>query len=310
MFGKKLSMVTFFEAPTVARMASLLESGANLGQAFASDPPFARLVLARPCFFCGLMPLFRALMLRLPEDQPVFAVSVLDTSTLPVPYRLEDLAAHYLEVIRKVHPVGPCAFFGWCRDGVLAYEMAQQVFAQHGSTPLVVMVDSFVPAGMRAESRWAVRKERVRYHFANISALNARQSVEYTRQRFETIAGNIRAWSWRALYKSQLRAGRRANHVSQAVEQITRFVVREYRPRRFEGRVLLLRARKRASSAGAALGWRELVPDLQVVDVPGNHTDIFLEPNVEVMANAIDDQLLAFHRASGGREPEPVLERI
>ncbi len=299
-FGEKLPLTSFFEAPTIARMASLLEPGPH-SIAPSQVIPIRSSGSRPPLFILGPLPLFRALMLRLPEDQPVFVVSVPDNSTLPVPYRLEDLAAHYLEVIGKVHPAGPYAFFGWCKDGVLAYEMAQQVFAKGESVPLVVMIETFVPVSMRSEGRWAARKERLKYHFASISTMDALQRVEYIRQRGETIASDIRACTWRVLYKSHLRAGRRVNQVLRSAEQVVRLMVREYRPRRFEGSVLLIRAQKRPSGDGAALGWRGLVSDLEVVDVPGGHTDLFVEPNVEVMANAIGGRLLAFHRASISR---------
>jgi thioesterase domain-containing protein len=296
-FGKKLTLVNFFEAPTIAQMVSLLESGGN-SIAPSKVIPLQSSGSRPPIFLLGPQPLFRALTLRLPENQPIFAVSVLDTGTLPVPFQLQDIAAHYIKVIDEFRPTGPYTLMGWCNDGVIAYEMAQQLRGQPDRVPLVVMFESFNPANRHERASWPARKNRLKFHLSNITRLDTRRALEYCHERVRTIAENIRTQAWRALYNLHLRSDRRLNQGLTDSGQIRGLAVSEYRTQPYQGAVLLVRAQKRPSGAWAdpASSWREFVPNLKVEDVPGNHKDMFVEPNVEVMAAALDAELLRLRR--------------
>ncbi|HLV20565.1 MAG TPA: hypothetical protein VKZ49_06780, partial [Polyangiaceae bacterium] len=59
-----------------------------------------------------------------------------------------------------------------------------------------------------------------------------------------------------------------------------------YRARRYEGRVILFRADRVAEvfqHVGPTLGWDGLLPGLEIVEVPGTHDSLILEPNVSVL---------------------------
>ena len=60
-------------------------------------------------------------------------------------------------------------------------------------------------------------------------------------------------------------------------EQILTLAVSQYVPAAYDGRVIVVRPQSRPSGthADAAHGWRRVAGDLRVVDVPGNHRDIF-----------------------------------
>lgn len=55
----------------------------------------------------------------------------------------------------------------------------------------------------------------------------------------------------------------------------------------YDGRSLLLRARDALEQTDASNGWAELIPDLEVVDVPGNHMTVLLPHNIVVGMPAI-----------------------
>jgi thioesterase domain-containing protein len=72
-----------------------------------------------------------------------------------------------------------------------------------------------------------------------------------------------------------------------------------YHPRPYQGEVLLFRARlvdEIYRHMGPTLGWAELVPKLKIVEVPGGHDSLVLEPNVQVLSGHL---AAAIARATG-----------
>jgi thioesterase domain-containing protein len=77
---------------------------------------------------------------EMPEDQPFYGIEPegLDgkkfrRSTIP------QMAAHYLNEIRKVQPHGPYQISGYCFGGLVAFEMAQQLLTQGEPASLVAL---------------------------------------------------------------------------------------------------------------------------------------------------------------------------
>ena len=289
-FGAKLPLVSFFIAPTAGRMLELLNSPGGALPASQVIPLWttgsrAPLVLVDP------HQIYRPLTLRLPADQPIYGLSLFDASTLPAPFRLEQIAARQVDALRRFHAAGPLVLAGWCAEGVLAYEMAQQLRALGTEVALLVLFDSYNPAA-QGGGPW-LRRERLRYHIAAASRLGAAQVLAYGRDRLRTLAKRIRTESWRAGYRRRIQSGRDIDPNLREPAQILALAATEYSPQPYLGPVLLFRPQSRpaGSFADAAFGWSELVPRLRTVDVPGNHKDMFQEPNVETMAAALEDLL-------------------
>jgi amino acid adenylation domain-containing protein len=294
-FGKRLTLASFFEAPTVAQMVAHLESGGVAPSAIIRLQPGRT---ECPLYLLHPSPIFRALTLALPEELPVRLVAAFHSTGLSEPYRLEDLAARQLAAIREFQPEGPFALAGWCADGVLALEMARQMKERGESVPLVAMIDSFNPARSRRRGRLSAagviavaKANRLRYHLANLSGLTAAQAADYARQRWESAGFRARTALWRAMYDFR---GRPVE--TPTVEQIMYYAIRQYEARPYAGRVLLFRAAQRPAGdyADPAAGWRGLLSRMEVCDVPGGHRDVLVEPNVQVLATRLAERLAAF----------------
>src|SRR5437764_11327694 len=79
-------------------------------------------------------------------DQPLYGLVHQTQDGKPWPYtRLEDIAAHYLKVIRTVQSEGPYFLGGFCIGGLLAFEMAQQLHRQDQEVGLLVLLDPTRP---------------------------------------------------------------------------------------------------------------------------------------------------------------------
>jgi thioesterase domain-containing protein len=292
-FGKRLTLASFFEAPTVAQMAGHLRHGAQV--AAGRVIPVRSGTGGMPLYVLHPSPIFRSLILGVPKGLPVRLLSVFDTAGLPWPCRLEDIAGRQTEAILRDRRNGPVAIAGWCADGVLALEMARQFVQRGESGPLVVLIDSFNPARLRrggrlksVQARGVRRARRLLFHLANLSALNAAQAADYVAERWRSVETGTRLQIWRWMYE------RHAQGVGdRTAEQLMQSCLQRYEPRPYPGPVILFRARVRASGALAdpAEAWKPLLPGLEIVDVPGNHQEIFNEPNVHVITEYLASRL-------------------
>jgi amino acid adenylation domain-containing protein len=288
-FDARLPLESLFLAPTVARMLELLNREASRAPSPRVIP--LRIGTRRVPLVMVPQALFHPLVLKLPSEQSICSVAFLDTSALPAPFNLQQIAARHVDVLLRFNTGGPLALAGWCAEGVLAYEMAQQIRARGIDVPLLVLFDSY-NAAAHPNASWLSR-ERVRYHLAAASQLPAGSLLTYGRDRLRTVAERFRTKAWRARYRRELMTGQGAAASLRHPDQLLALAAKEYSPQPYSGAVLFFRPQSRPAgdAADAASGWRELAPRLRVVDVPGNHVEMFREPNVAVMAEALDAAL-------------------
>ncbi|MGV2073134.1 MULTISPECIES: non-ribosomal peptide synthetase [Rhizobium/Agrobacterium group] len=137
-----------FETPTIAALAVHLDEA-------SSGSPLIEPVLAirakgeRPPLFCihpvlGLGWSFFSLAQHLSEDVPVYALQsdgLHDLAALP--RSIEDMAALYVQRIRKIQPQGPYHLLGWSLGGLIAHEMTRQLQAEGQAIAFLGMMDSY-----------------------------------------------------------------------------------------------------------------------------------------------------------------------
>jgi thioesterase domain-containing protein len=280
-FNRRLTVAALFEAPTVARMAELVRAG---GIPFSKVIPVRSATAGLPVYVLHPGPLFHPLIEAMERGRPVQILSVFDHTTLPYPLRLHNIAARQIESILGFQGEGPLSLVGWCADGMLAYEMALQLRAAGREVPLVVMLDTFNAAGVRATGleKWKHNAIRLR------NALYAPSSRMAAAVRFR-----LNSIASRARYRYQLLQNQSDSRGLRDATEALRIAVGEYVPPPYPGRVLLIRAERPTDEIGidAARGWRAIVPDLVVRDVPGGHEDMFAPRNAAVLAGIIAAEL-------------------
>jgi hypothetical protein len=123
-FGIRLPVVSVFQAPTIAAMASMIEHRSQTSAAIFPIQPEGSL----PPFFCvGATPLFLGLGSRLNPKRPFLGLAVPVNAVESGVRMLEELAGPMAAAIRERQPQGPYVLGGWCVAGVLAYEIARQL---------------------------------------------------------------------------------------------------------------------------------------------------------------------------------------
>ncbi len=311
-FQERLPLTTLFEAPTIEKMAARLRGGsapksfpgAFVIQPFGSKAPF---------FQVGSYLNFRHLRLRLGSERPLFGVPGPDPEELNPPYRLEDLAAYHVKVIRDLQPEGPYHVGGWCLHGVVALEVAQQLLRLGQQVALLVLFDTHNPSTLTHVAKAEVRRilvrgllESSRFHLATLRSLPSQARAAYLRERLETLAFKLDAAVWEKQYSLRTRFGASNPGKSRSIDQIIYIAARSYEPQPYPHPAVLFRPQLRYARHhdGPLFGWENVIPGLTVEDVPGGHIEMFEEPNVAVVAAKLRERLASPGRDSAEHEQD------
>ncbi|HEX6039914.1 amino acid adenylation domain-containing protein [Longimicrobium sp.] len=151
--GVELPLAALFEHPTVRGLAERVDGGAGSrawSPLVAIQPDGGRV----PLFFVhpvgGEVLCYADLARALGPDQPFYGLQAGDLTRLgETEASIEEMAARYVEAIRRVRPRGPYLLGGWSFGGFVAFEMARQLAAQGEAVPLVTMIDTRGPGERR-----------------------------------------------------------------------------------------------------------------------------------------------------------------
>lgn len=265
-------LTLFLHAPTIRKMAGLLEmKDLNLPSAsLTAIQPSG----SRPPFFCvhacsGEILFLTSLAHHLGQEQPFYALRAqgLDENTQPYT-RVEDMATHYLREILAIQPEGPYLLGGAGVGGVVAWEIAQRLMLQSKKVSLLSLVDSVVP-------KTSISKKRILEHYLQRLWFYA-ENREFFR---------IAKWFLDSQLRRRFKRKSRVDLVWELVEK----AANEYRLQVYAGDVVILMSKKRpgfSNDPNARIDpWRPFVTGkLHTYVVPGEHLDVFKEPNVQVLA--------------------------
>ncbi|MCX6635821.1 MAG: amino acid adenylation domain-containing protein, partial [Acidobacteria bacterium] len=311
-FGVRLSVPSLFEAPTVEQQAALLRGGRETHatrRVYVLEPGAGE----QPFFLMDAGPLFRELARSLKTGQPVLGLWLGDCGNLPVPFRIEDLAAIAAGILREVQPSGPYVLGGWCASGLLAYEVAQQLQAAGETVDLLVLFDVFNPARWRAlgaagraRVRLRARGTKLGYHLARLFRMDSKAVLAYLDERFEEMRVQFHQRRSLLAYRAALRAGQPVAGALRDLEQVIYLAAQRYTPKPYSGRVAFFRGAERpvVEEWDPAAGWRELwTDDVRLDDIPGGHVTMFHPPGVNMMAERLRHLLGGCRERSGPAMP-------
>jgi thioesterase domain-containing protein/acyl carrier protein len=320
--GVEISLSALVEAPTVARLAQLIQGRA----------PRDSMVLIRagegglPVFLVhdgdGETLLYRNLALRLDRRHAVFGLNPRALPGVPMAHtRIRDMAAYHIEKIRSAQPHGPYVLGGMCAGGVIAFEMALQLQAQRERVAMIALLDAADPAA--ALKPWRSAKDRLGRMAGELRRAQQESAIRRVTSFARSVARKLRNFVayqvgkiWREtrervrlrLLRASLDRGRRPPELLGQISATVTYLYaeREYRPQRQlqDGALVLFRATHGEGIDApfiefyedSLLGWNSRSPrGVRAVDAPGGHTSMLQEPHVDVLARrvqaAIDESL-------------------
>ncbi len=156
-FGKKLPLSALLQAPTIEKLAKLISREGDTNSSSWLNPPQPG--NSRPILFCippagNSLLGFANLVRHLGKDQPFYVPQPLGLEAETTPHeRVEDMAAHYIQEIQTIQPVGPYYLGGRCFGGIVAFEMARQLVEQGEKVALLALIDGGLPPNIYCKIR-------------------------------------------------------------------------------------------------------------------------------------------------------------
>jgi acetoacetyl-CoA synthetase len=287
--GVKLPITFIYEAPTIAQMASRLESAEPTGRSNlvkikdngAGTPLFVVHGLG------GDIGEIVRLCRRIRTRGCVYAISAcgLDGRSAPL-NSVPEMAATYLRAIRSTQPKGPYRLCGYSFGGLVAFEMAKQLRAAGELADPLILLDTTVDE--RYWPRWAWVKIMcavVQKNLRDVRRIPLGEIRLYARER-------LRRFSNRIGYRRGSRAGTSMTIESAdippelvRVREAALEAMTTYKPTDYRGDIVLLRCTDRDPlSYDAAPLWASVSRRLVIYDVPGNHRTMIYDPALDTVA--------------------------
>jgi thioesterase domain-containing protein/acyl carrier protein len=305
-FGVGMSLATLLQAPTIEDLAARIIAEKNsaadalrLRDGEWEHPedqvfPLRREGALPPLVLIDAGPMYRPLVRKLGNDQPVWGVALPRLSDLPKPFTVKDIAANLVEALCASPVKGSYCLAGWSTAGVIAYEMAQQLKARGKEVLVLILFDTNSPAYMRKYhglSKLPVRIffffEKLFYHrrrLHHMSLVNVWRHFRERTKKFdlqapalpvdienrpeEEVSDELFRYSWQVQYLAAV----------------------EYTPEACEEPVVLFRSEAFQSGwfRDPQLGWGKVAEGgLHMFEMPGEHDHMFLEPDVQRLADSL-----------------------
>jgi amino acid adenylation domain-containing protein len=314
-FGRRIKLATLFLAPTLQDFAKVLS------QADLREFDFRQVVKIqphgskRPLIVINNTGIYYGLAKNLGPEQPVYSLQLFDPSVREsaLPDTLEEIAAGYVELIRRVQPHGPYDLMGWCVAGALAFEIARRLADDRQEISHLFLIDSWVPGYFR-------RLPKLR-GLAGVYSLRAQLIFADWRR---VLSSEKSVWAFitqRTLFKRLQRLFTRPGGQLPAEERTTpetydqwllaylQRVTDRYTPKPYEGAVTLLRSRLEPTGLffDEDAGWGAFArAGIEVQFVDGNHFTMFQDPGSSQMAILVAAALeKSGTPAAGSNPPQP-----
>ncbi len=283
-FQCDLPLRSLFQAPTIAELAGLIQSG------HCPDESKIHLVEVQkgrsglPLFFVpgggggeSQYMVYARMMRQLGHDLPVYGFRVwgLDGRTKPK-NSVKALAFAFIAELITVQPQGPYFLAGECLGGILAYEMAQQLRARGARVAFLGMMDTSCPS-MGSFLRNVAGKLRPHcdQFLGRILQLPWSRrltglpgAIATTMKQIGNDLGYVRSHPLEKTAPEQRRL-----QVRQVRYTYTRTLLR-YQPKPYDGKITMLLTNDFKSVSGPPAAWRKWAcGGLEVHRLEGNHKD-------------------------------------
>ena len=188
--------------------------------------------------------------------------------------------------MRRVQPEGPYRLCGFCFEGLVTVEMARQLHDQGLEVALLILIEP--PAVDKWGRLWKFDSQyylsRLGHHLLKLAKSHPRVWRNYLYARWKALSGRISAVPARAT-----EVAKEPPVAFPLFDAAQAYLVKV--ANNPPGRVAFLIARDSDESIDVdseASGWKKVFGSLlEIRIVPGNHTTMFHEPNVQILVKEL-----------------------
>ncbi|HYZ16696.1 MAG TPA: amino acid adenylation domain-containing protein [Candidatus Acidoferrum sp.] len=301
--GASLPISPLFQAPTIERLAELIEAG-RAQRRWTSLVPIQPLGTKTPIFCvhggAGTILHFQPLARRLGTDQPFYGLQMQGLyGDAPPHLTVEAMAKHYIREIRSVQPHGPYRIFGYCFGGIVAFEIVRQLRRAGEDVSVLVSINGPSPEYIRTKGGPGGQRDAdaklppVRGPRAQAILLAKRA---YWKLRWELGEGRPTRWlDLRTHVCARLRRPLPDGWRRLAIYRICWRAERRYRPYAVDVPVVVFAAEGLYRSSD--LGWAPYAAGgITTFEVPGRHRnqrEAMAEPHAGFLAERLHDVFAA-----------------
>ncbi|OUL35844.1 hypothetical protein BV372_09645 [Nostoc sp. T09] len=295
-FGKHLPLASLFQSATIEALAQIISPGEEQKLEELSDS-WSSLVAIKPSgskpplflthAIWGNVLFYRDLAGCLDPEQPVYGLQAQGLNPQQAPVTsLTEMAANYIQEIRKIQPHGPYYLGGYSLGGIITFEIAQQLQAQGEKIALLAIFDMSAPGYAKPTANSG---NSLFLHVRNLLSLNLKEQINYVWARVAWHLETGKASSLNRFYLRYIKrslAELRLLDVALANDQARK----NYVPSIYPGQLTLLRTRDQnlGLDTDPEWGWGKLVAGgVELHYVPGVHTTVMHEPHIQVVAEKL-----------------------
>ena len=259
-FFKELRPSDIFANRTIRQLSALIRSKNVVVE---EDPLVAVQSQGRtPCLFLihpggGLVYRYMDLGVYLP-DRIIYAINNPFLSKPNEYYNsIEEMATHYIKLIKRIQPEPPYLLAGWSLGGMIAYEMACQLTKASENVLQIILIDAY-----------------------NLSLFDVPKTTE------EQIS--------KMLENDGLDANSNEARLFSQVLAKNEMICKQYHPPNYRGKAILLKASDCTEEElylwqDPMNGWGDIAENLAVIKVKGAHDQLFDPENIKSLGDKLND---------------------
>ena len=246
-FEIDIPVKVLFEKPTIAQLASYLESKLNTPNCEDSDETTSVITInangtKTPLYFINSTGVANNLKNYLDKTQPLYSLNIFGLTTrINKPFEqltIQDFAQYLIQDLEDFQPHGPYKLIGYCQDGPLTLEIAQQLQSQGNAVDLVCLVDVTFDRDKKQHSKFFNRLQMIREF-----------KLTYFKPRFKGYVKNLnKKLNWKQIdsntNKNQELKIQAKIELDQQLYRHYLKIFREYKPSVYEGKIVSLETKE------------------------------------------------------------------
>lgn len=298
----RIPMAVLIQAPTLRMLGTAIDRECK--DLNSIPPPESIVIPIRaeghlPPLFCihggdGGVFFYRDLANHLPLGRPLLAI---ESPALAVEgsvemVSVEEIAKTYLTAIRHHQKSGPFYLTGYSFGGLIVFEIARQLISEGESVGFLGIVDTMNPA---ASIRSYSLVERVKIFWISKNDLSLPEKIAALGRRIRD--GSIVHVRTKKEIRSATQAGITEPHSQLRILQVRMAhwdSMEVYQPGNLDLKITLFKSRETDDKFCLPndYGWSGLVRSLDIVEVGGEHLEMFAKQHVQELASEISARLV------------------